>query len=162
MDPWKMLNSSSISSPCIFSSQDRQWLRINDMENTKNFEAQLMQYNIRNIFKDALKRKVEALDRHVSKRVRVDSERNSMRQHQASLETRISKPVPIYAEFTFTAVATETFEEEADEKIKGKMSVTKEEDDEKTCSVIHEHVPTDPHNIILGTNMPLGMADEIS
>ncbi|KAI3775841.1 hypothetical protein L1987_45596 [Smallanthus sonchifolius] len=122
----------------------------------------------RNIFKDALKRKVEALYRQVSKRVRFESEQNPVRQHQASLETEISKPVPIYAESTFTVVATETpsvatelSKEEADEKRKGKMPVT-EEEDEKTCSVIPEHVPTDPHSIILETNMPLGMDDEIA
>ncbi|KAI3824936.1 hypothetical protein L1987_06409 [Smallanthus sonchifolius] len=73
LEDFKDYESATNSTPCIFSSQDRQWLLRNYVENIESPKTQTMQNNIRRIFKEALKRKVEALDRQVSKRVRVES-----------------------------------------------------------------------------------------
>ncbi|KAI3774181.1 hypothetical protein L1987_48726 [Smallanthus sonchifolius] len=112
----KEYDSLSNSSPKIFSSQDRQWLIINNMENIETFEAQEMQSKIRNIFKETLKRKVEALDRQ-----------------------------PIKDQISILKRQT------------GKMHVIEEE----VQRDVSEHISTDPHSIIIETNMPLGLADEI-
>ncbi|KAI3786634.1 hypothetical protein L1987_40458 [Smallanthus sonchifolius] len=53
----------------------RQWLIKNVMENLETAEAQEMQGKIRKKFKETLKRKVEALDRQLPKRVRVNNEK---------------------------------------------------------------------------------------
>ncbi|KAI3805306.1 hypothetical protein L1987_27546 [Smallanthus sonchifolius] len=72
------------------------------MENIESVEAQKIQDNIRSIFKDAFNRKVEALDKQVPKWVCMENEQNIVGQHQALMETGISKPVPTSAESTFT------------------------------------------------------------
>ncbi|KAI3801974.1 hypothetical protein L1987_30094 [Smallanthus sonchifolius] len=49
-------------------------------------------------------------------------------------------------------------------KNKGKLRVTKEEGEEaeKSLPTIPQNVTSYPHTIILGTNMPIGLADEIT
>ncbi|KAI3824935.1 hypothetical protein L1987_06408 [Smallanthus sonchifolius] len=42
------------------------------------------------------------------------------------------------------------------------MSVTEEEEAEKSCITIPDHIITDRHRIIPRTNMPIGIADEIA
>ncbi|KAI3825004.1 hypothetical protein L1987_06479 [Smallanthus sonchifolius] len=114
-------------------------------------------YKVRNIFKETLKKKVETLDRQVPKRVRVESDQHSVGKHQAPLVTEISKPLPTYVEPIFTSVATESSTAATEplnqEKAKGKMPMIEEEETEKTQGDVSEHISTDPHNIILGTNM---------
>ncbi|KAI3827016.1 hypothetical protein L1987_01077 [Smallanthus sonchifolius] len=104
----------------------------NDMENLETVEAQDMQNKIINIFKETLKRKVEALYRQVPKRVRVESDQHSIGQHQAPLETEISKPLHASAEPIFTSVATKSSSAATEllnkEKAKGKMPVIEEEE----------------------------------
>ncbi|KAI3825364.1 hypothetical protein L1987_06847 [Smallanthus sonchifolius] len=104
---------------------------------------------------------VEALEKQVPKRVRVKSDQHSIGQHQAPLETEISKPLPTSAEPIFTSVATESSsvatEPHNREKAKGKMPIIEEEEEQMDLS---EHITTDPHSIIPGTNMPLVLADE--
>ncbi|KAI3713013.1 hypothetical protein L1987_71583 [Smallanthus sonchifolius] len=64
----KDYDSSSTSSPRIFSSQDSQWIIRIDMDNIDCSDAKTIQDIVRSIFKDALKRTVEALDEQVPKR----------------------------------------------------------------------------------------------
>ncbi|KAI3783314.1 hypothetical protein L1987_42392 [Smallanthus sonchifolius] len=60
----KEYDSHSSRSPKIFTTQDRKLILQNDLENSEISEAQEMQSRIRNILKEALKKKIEALDRH--------------------------------------------------------------------------------------------------
>ncbi|KAI3807534.1 hypothetical protein L1987_23464 [Smallanthus sonchifolius] len=80
-------------------------------------------------------------------------------QYQAPVETEISKPLPASAEPIFTSVATESSSAATEpfnkEKAKGNMPLIEEEVQED----VSEPITTDPHSIILGTNMPLGLAD---
>ncbi|KAI3786380.1 hypothetical protein L1987_40018 [Smallanthus sonchifolius] len=102
------------------------------------------------------------MDAKVRKKVRVESDQHSVGQHQAQLETEISKPLSTSAEPIFSSVVTDssstTTEPLNQEKAKGKMLVREEE----VQGDVSEHISTDPHNIILGTNMPLELADEIA
>ncbi|KAI3786383.1 hypothetical protein L1987_40022 [Smallanthus sonchifolius] len=153
----KEYDSLFTSFPMIFSFQDRQWLHRNDMENTETGEAQDMQSKVKKKYSQE-----EALDRQVRKKVRVESDQHSLGQHQAQLETEISKPLSTSAEPIFSSVVTDssstTTEPLNQEKAKGKMLVREEE----VQGDVSEHISTDPHNIILGTNMPLELADEIA
>ncbi|KAI3732618.1 hypothetical protein L1987_63825 [Smallanthus sonchifolius] len=55
-------------------------------------KAQAMQEKVRDVFKDALKkkRKDESLEKQMPKKTRVESEHDPTMHHQASLETGIS------------------------------------------------------------------------
>ncbi|KAI3754612.1 hypothetical protein L1987_54399 [Smallanthus sonchifolius] len=95
--------------------------------------------------------------------VRVESDQHSKGQPQSPLETENSKPLPVSVEPNYTSVAIESSSVATvplnQNTGKGKMSVIVEEDIKEDVS---ENIATNLHSIIPGTNMPLGLADEIA
>ncbi|KAI3825039.1 hypothetical protein L1987_06514 [Smallanthus sonchifolius] len=142
MENLKGYDSQPSNSPRIFSTLDKKWLLQNDLEKAEVPEAQEIQFRIRSIFKETLKRKIEAID-------------NPEKIHKAD-ESNCTDPV-------FTSVAAEASsvatEDTLKEKAKGKMPIMEEEEIEKD---VHVTTTDDRQSIIPGTNMPLGLAEELA